>query len=799
MKKSNLDKTFNNLEWREFLKIWKSFCQIESNEENIDRIDFASDRQKAEFRSQLISDLKQLKNQNTTISLSDFSELEDQLERLEHGGTIRADSLHEITIQLRIVKDIQKKTAGEKISSLSKFIEPMDSLDYLESLLADTIDEHGEIRNDASSELYGLRSRKQILQKKLTAQLDNILEQKEIEPFIQDKFHTLRQGRFVIPVKSEFRSEVPGVIHGVSNTGASVFVEPASVIKLNNRISEIESEIEVEEYRILSQLGESVLDDIDQIRINEEKLLVFDLWNAAFKMAVAYDFNPISFSSDNKIKLLKCVHPFLLKSSDEVVRNDILVDNGKVMIITGPNAGGKTVTVKTTGVIVLMSQMGLHVPASPDSVIPFFDNLYTMIGDEQNISSHLSTFSAQIVRINTIIRKCTPRDLVLFDELAAGTDPAQGSSLAQSILEFLADKQVTTLVTTHFSRLKALATLDNRFTNASFSSDSLKPTYKLITGLPGTSDGIKVAGNLGLDRRIILRAQKLMGSDENKIDSILEELLQKRKSISDKEEELKHLLRENKENKREIDKLVRQKKRELNKIKKTSYQDIDQEVVRLKRLLRKLEKKIKSNSESKTKLKEYRKSLDKINQKVENSLQPFRGEIPDFAEIKIDDIYWSHSLKKKVRVLGKSNNKVEVQLGNFSTQISPDDLEKLSFEEKPEKLAFAKVNTTPSQKKDVAVSEEKLEEEFENSAVTGSNTLDLRGMRREEALEKVETYIDKLMLDNEKFCTIIHGYGTGVLKKAVRRLMKKSPFVVDYRPGKKGEGADGVTVVRIVS
>jgi DNA mismatch repair protein MutS2 len=794
------NKSLTDLEWMGIVQKWRELCVTIEGKALTQSIHFASSIDQAQFRSNLIKEIRFLSSINVKLSVDGISPIGEIVKRLNRGGSIKAESLHKVMVQLSISGQIIKTVFSEETEFLPLLLEELDSMGHLQSLLSDSIDPDGQLKSTASPELFGLRTRKTELQKELIKILGNIKERPQITPYLQDDYHTQREDRFVLPIKSEFRSQVNGIIHGTSGSGQTVFMEPAEVVNLNNRLKSIQTDIEIEEFKILSRLANAVAEVTDELIKNEEILTELDIWIGGAKLSTLFDGTPLKWSEKNVIDLMEARHPLLVLDNVDVVPNDIMMKKGKVLIITGPNGGGKTVTIKTTGLIYLMGRMGLHVPCKRNSSLPFFHGILTMIGDEQNIATHLSTFSAQIQNMKRVMENSNENHLVILDELAVGTDPSQGSVLAQSVLEHLSKNKVTTLVTTHFSRLKALAVINEGFINASVGGKAAKPDFLLIPGLPGTSEGLAVAQRLGLNSSVINRAKSLLGEGDNKIDQILNELFMMKKELRDNVDQIET---EKSELQKEVNRLAAirvSKEQELDRLRKEGYQALLEETVSIRRLIAHLQVEAKKDSVTRVRKKELTNSAEKITAIVADKMKKYQGPTADPETVKPGKKFRSRTLGAVVEIVKIGpDGQVLATLGNLSTWIDLSDLEMelepSSQKEKPSKSKSKPVDKTPPIPKPAYLNPM---EQLDKFVVTPGNSLDIRGKRVDAAINELDRYLDQMILDGNPGCAIIHGYGTGALRSTVREHLKSSPFVKLFRPGERGEGGDGVTVLIMI-
>ncbi|MBN2723863.1 MAG: Smr/MutS family protein [Deltaproteobacteria bacterium] len=780
--------TMEDLDWSGVTGLWKKHCISEVGVKFISKLKFPESPDESGFRRDLISEIVRARAEGISFSPSGLEDITEILQRLERGGVINTENLLLLLRQIETAHFIKESSIKSRGIKIKEFISDLQDMDYLYNLLNDSIERDGTFKSNASPELYGLKSRKKVLYREVTGKIEKIASRKDVAPWLQDDFFTHRKERTVLPVKSEFRSKISGTIRGVSNTGQTVFMEPAEIHELNSRLSEIDSEIELEELRLCSMLADSAADELDSFRRNQEILTGMDIWRSAALLAIEYDYMPWQWSPEGFLYLKDAKHPLLLSSKGEVIPNTIELEKGKMLIITGPNAGGKTVTIKTAGILSMMAAMGLHIPASSDSKIPVFGRIHTVIGDKQNISSHRSTFSAHIERLKDIIDNFNDGDLVIIDEIASGTSPSHGSVLAQAVMEHIVSGNATSLVTTHYSALKALAYTDPRFVNASVGGEALTPDFKLVQGMPGTSDGITLAMKMGLSGKIVRRARELAGEGDMQFDNLLTQLRLKNEELGKKiillDEERKLLESE----KLQLEKLESEKKKEIDRIRREGFSGILDEAARLKRVLVKLTEKSKDADESTRK--EIRLGLERVEKTANTHLDKWWGDSLGENELHENMTVYSRQLGHTVKIISlMGKGKVLVDFSGMKTQIGVTGLYRVEKK--------SSVSSEQMKKPKIVVQAEKKNIEDEIAVITPSNTLDVRGRRFDEALNSMISFFDDMILKNETCCAIIHGFGSGVLRKGLREECERSPYVRHFRSGDKTEGGDGVTIAFI--
>ena len=675
----------------------------------------------------------------------------------------------------------------EAILLNKKFTENLFVDKELEEKIASVFDQNYNIKDDATIELLNLRTSLKAQIQNLKNTIDNLLKDSTFTSYLQDTIVTERMGRTCFQVKATDKSKVKGIVHDVSASNQTFFIEPEILVNINNKIRSTECKIEAEIEKIIAELSSEFHKIKNELKTSYNSIKEADLIFAKAKYSIKTNSTPAIITDKKIIKLHSMFHP-LIRNKENLVKNDFeLGENFKSLLITGSNTGGKTVTLKTVGLICLMAKLGMHCPSSYAEIYPF-ENIYSDIEERQDITQSLSTFSAHIKNIAYIIENVTKNDLVLFDELGAGTDPEEGAALARSIIEYLNSKDVLTISTTHLGELKILEYQNKDFKNASveFDNVTMKPTYKLIIGLAGSSYAIDIAKNCNLKDEIILNAREILNKNSNpdskifnKIQETHQELLNHTKKIEEtknitvkKEEELSEKLKEIKE----------KKKKTLESFKKKYQSNLEAAREEIKETLNELRK------EKTEKL--VRRSYARL-AKLENEIRAEFSKDEDELSGKYPPLDWNEvKIGQNVLVIGinqpailksmpDSKGMVEIQIGLIKSKIHKSKLAKTD--------------------KKVSKQLKKLNVSFDDfhASVSFSPRLDLRGMRVDEALDSLEHHLDKAMQKNIHEFTIIHGHGTGALKKAIRDYLNDSPYVLKFRAGEDVEGGDGVSIVDV--
>ena len=655
----------------------------------------------------------------------------------------------------------------------------MDNKD-LENKLIDVIDEDGSIRDDASPALKSIRKQIETSRLRIKDYLQNFIRSGSNQTLLQDALVTERAGRYVVPVKQEYRHEVKGIVHDESASGATVFIEPLPVVEHNNKIKSLQIEEQRETERILRELSASVAVFAAELLANIELLETLDLIFARANMA--YNMNAFRPLVNDKgiIDLQKARHPLLGKQAVPV--NIRLGKDFDIMVITGPNTGGKTVVLKTTGLLTVMAMCGLFIPARENSQISVFNNIYADIGDEQSIEQSLSTFSSHMNNIINILNQVSSGALVLLDELGAGTDPHEGAALARAILEKMKTRHARVIVTTHQSELKTFAYQNERVENAcvEFNPITLMPTYELTIGTPGQSNAFAIAARLGLDKELVERAQNLLPQREKEIGAMISQLKESRYQFEISNRELEQGQRELAEQRAILEKERQNLNAQKNEIIKKARQEADSYVRVIKREANEAINELKEMLKDKEKPPKWHELEDKRKRIRDLNVDPgiVQEDCSDH-KIKAGDYVHVKSVKQFGYVLEGPNaqDEVVVQLGVIRLTVNRDQIS-------PAQLIEEKPGRQRSQS-------------FLEKAKTISPELDLRGKYAEDALEELDKYLDDAALAGIDRIRIIHGKGTGALRNAVRNHLKNNPYVSDFHEGAREEGGYGVTVITL--
>lgn len=727
-------------------------------------------------------------------SFSGLKNVNNSLHRAAAGGSLNPKELLDIAYCLRALRTLDEwrnHSSGVK-TSLDFFFEGITSNKYLETKILSCIVSEEEIADKASDTLFDIRKKIRSKENSIREKLDSLIHSSHYQQFLQEAIITQRNGRFVVPVKAECRGNVPGLVHDTSSTGATVFIEPASVVDANNDIKVLQGKERDEIMRILYELSAESGDFAESIKHSYESAirlnLIFAKAHLAYKMKAT---KPI-LNNEGIICLKKARHPLI--DPKKVVATDIaLGDEYETLVITGPNTGGKTVSLKTLGLLTLMTMCGLLIPVADRSRVSVFNNILVDIGDEQSIAQSLSTFSSHMVNIIDIMKKADDKSLILIDELGAGTDPVEGAALAVSIIEALREKGAIIAATTHYAELKAYALDTPGVTNGccEFDIETLRPTYKLLIGVPGRSNAFAILKHLGMTQDVIDNAKAIVGSDNRDFEAVLEKLEASRHALEDERkvaEEMTERARKIEEKAQsEMDKIETLKARELDKAKREAQKLIDAAERKSSQFLLELDKLKKEQTSS---------NATEIARKTRRAVKAQMGEMDDLINPNELADNWDYDYKLprnpvpgdrivikgigEGEVLEFKNNNVFVKSGLLKTRVKLSDIMILDKpKKKPVKTQHNVYRTSSRADADV------------------KTEIDMRGETVDEALSELGLFIDRCVLNNIEEIRIIHGKGTGALRSAVTDYLKTHPNVSEYRLGRYGEGENGVTIAKL--
>lgn len=719
----------------------------------------------------------------------DLRDVVNSCTRAQSGSTLSIRELMDIGLVLRVARNLHDFLEEKPEAKVfNEYCERLMPNKYFEEKIQSAFISEDEVADTASPALLEIRRKQMQAKNKIRSSLEGIIHSQSHQKQLQDSIVTIRNGRYVIPVKAEYRNEFGGLVHDVSSSGATLFIEPVQVVQANNELSVLASKEQQEIERILSEFSVEAGAFAENIIENYKVSLFFDFTFAKARFAYDLKASRPKLNQDGIVKLRAARHPLIDK--EKVVPIDVsLGSEYNALIITGPNTGGKTVTLKTVGLLCLMAKSGLFIPTKDGASVAFFDNVFADIGDEQSIEQSLSTFSSHMKNIIGILEKADNNSLVLLDELGSGTDPAEGAALAISIIEKLLNIGVRLVCTTHYAELKLYALHTPNVENASCEFDvaTLRPTYRLIVGIPGKSNAFAIASKLGMTDEIIESAKENLKSETVNVEAVLADLEIKRKSIeldAERAAELKYDAERRLKNiENEIAARWADSERDIKKQKEKAADLIERTRREAESMMRQIEDLRKAKDKE-----EFRKSLKQAQAKVDETIASLENEAElnkkpekkplSRALVKGDDVrIYSLGVEAVVLELPDSKGMVYVQAGAMKTKVKLTDLELI----KKKRTEYESVATVKTNRATRSVKSE----------------LDIRGMTAFEAESLIEDYLSDCVTSGLNTVSIIHGKGTGALRSAVQMQLKNHPLVAEYRLGLYGEGENGVTIITL--
>ena len=712
----------------------------------------------------------------------------EALERAGKGGVLTAGQLLRVGGMLRCSRRfkeyIERKDDEVSYKHLEDLAFVLTPLKKLESDIENAIVSEEEISDKASGTLYGIRRSLKEKNSSVREKINSIVRSNS--KYLQDSLYTMRGDRYVIPVKAEYKGAVPGLVHDQSSTEATLFIEPMSLVNLNNEIKELMLKEKAEIERILSELSAKVYENFEEAKNNYEILTELDFIFAKGKYASKLNAVIPAVRDDRSFDIIGGKHPLI--DPKVVVPSDIyLGEEFTTLMITGPNTGGKTVTLKTVGLLHLMALSGLLIPARDGSAVAFFNEIFADIGDEQSIEQSLSTFSSHMTNIVSILEEADKDSLVLFDELGSGTDPTEGAALAVAVIETLKNRGARLIATTHYSELKgyALRTVGVENSSVEFDVETLKPTYRLLIGIPGKSNAFEISKRLGLGEDVIVKAKDYMSKENLQFEDLIRDLQEKSIIANKDAREAKRI----KEEAEDLKKKYEEKLQKLDKVRDKAYDEARREAKEIiskakdeadeiVKAMRELEKMgIVEGGRNRLEA-ERRKLKESLEEKEAAMVKVRENNGEPLKKVTLGMEAFLPSLNQRVIVISMPDNKGEVQVeaGIMKINVKLKDLRK--------------VEVTPAKK-------EKKKRELKLNLKSVESRIDLRGMDAEEACYRTDKYLDEAYMANLGEVTVVHGKGTGVLRKAINDMLKRHPHVKSYRLGVYGEGGDGVTIVEL--
>lgn len=785
------NKSLSTLEYNKIISRLVSFACSDGAKQILHKLEPMTDIDKINTALDYTNDALTRVYQKGSVDFSRIKDIRGSIARLKVGSSLNALELLNISMLLECAAHI-KGYYEQRADSIQPLIDMLDTVTLLNNAIKKCIISEDEISDDASANLRSIRRQKNIAADRIHTELNKILNSPSTRTYLQDYVITTRQGRFCLPVKAEYKSLMPGMVHDQSSTGSTVFIEPAAVVKLNNDIRELELKEQAEIEVILADLSAKAAEYTDSLLSDYEILTNLDCIFA--KALLSRHFNCSRPVMNNKgiVNIKKGRHPLI--EPHTVVPIDIYLGTDfNLLIITGPNTGGKTVSLKTVGLLTLMAQAGLNIPALEHSDIAVFDNIFADIGDEQSIEQSLSTFSSHMTNTVDILKKADSNSLILFDEIGAGTDPTEGAALAIAILDSLHRRNITTMATTHYSEIKMYALTTDGVENAccEFDVQSLRPTYRLLIGVPGKSNAFAISKKLGLSDNIINDASRRLDSEDIKFEDLVTDLEQSRVTIEREREELNEYKAQIAQLKSELtkkterldertDNIIRKANEEAARILKDAKEYADKTINAMNKHGMTVKELEKHRSAIREKMNKRQEKL-----KIEPANNISEHKAHDISEFKVG----MHVKVLTMNVIGtvsqihKNKNQVTVLVGSLSTKM---DIKNLAI------LKGYKDPAETSSKPKGAGGSGKIKMSKSSSV---SSEINLLGYTVDEAIAVLDKYLDDAYIARIPQVRIVHGKGTGALRSGITSYLHGVPYIKEFRLGQIGEGAEGVTIV----
>lgn len=777
------------LEYNKILEKLQTFCKTYLGKEEVKKLQPYTKEEKVKEKLKETDEAINMIYKTGNIAISEIADNTDGINILKAEGVLSAKKILEIVQVLKVSETLKKYFQKEYINNqdfltLSELFNNLYTNNNIVEKISKSIIDEETIADEASPELHSIRKKKIKITGQIREKLNTIIHSSQYAKKIQENVITIRNNRYVIPVKEEYKQDVKGFIHDISSTGSTVFIEPISVLEMNNEINRLKIEENQEIEKILQEISQTLYPYINEIEKDIDLIGKIDFIFAKAEYAKSTKSNIPKISEKKEIELKNARHP-LIEEEKVVPISLTLGKEFQTLLITGPNTGGKTVTLKTVGLLNAMASSGLAIPADNTTSIHVFDNIYADIGDDQSISDSLSTFSSHMKNIVNILKNATENSLVLVDELGSGTDPIEGAELAISILQELESRKILTIATTHYPELKKYALTTDGFENASvaFNIETLTPTYKLLVGVPGRSNAFEISQKLGLDENIIKNAKERINKNEIHFEEILKNIYDDKEEIEKEKEIIKAQLEEaNKINEKAKTEYI-QIEEKKNKILEKAKHEARNMLLEAKEEINEVMKNIENAKNSK----ELNNTRNKINDKIKGISKNTQGieKNTEQEEIKPEDIQINQEMYIKsfgqngiILSRPSKNKEVMVQIGSMKLNVPINQLQKIR--EKTKKTSTISYSSIAKAK----------------NAHTEINII---GFTVEEARQVVEKFLDDSSLANLKTVRIVHGKGTGKLRDGIHQILRKNPHVENFRLGTYGEGEMGVTIVELKS
>ena len=790
-------RTLEDLGFADVLRALAHRCRTAPGKERAQARPFLDTEDQVTDALSLVAEARLLSQEQFSLPLGGVSDLRDAVNRASKGGMLEPRDLIASAQLLYAFARTREalEEREESVPMLATLSRRLPMLETLASRIDRCFEPDGTISDRASPELKEARDRASGLHRRIKTRLDELLHDEGFIPKLRENYYTLRNGRYVVPVVSNFRGEVPGIVHNASQTGQTLFIEPQAMVNLGNDLAIAQSEVAEEERRILQDLSNQLGKEAHRVLEGLSAVAELDEAEAAALLAADLDAHTPTFAGVEELTLKLLRHPLLALKGTEVVPNDVMLSGeARALVVSGPNAGGKTVTLTAVGLCSLMMRCGLPIPVAEGSKMPLYRSVHSTVGDSQDLSQGLSTFSGHVVMLRDIAAQVGKGSLVLIDEIAADTDPREGAAIAIAVMEELLEKGAVTLVTTHLEELKALAHMDKRFLNARVGFDPKKnaPTYRLQLGAAGSSSAIEMAARMGLPERICQRARDLAMNAGGPLAKALAAAEEERRQLSEELEKAREaaasaekLRRELEAQKQAFERDRKEKMMRFNEDVAAASEHAAAEVRALLQTLR-AQSNEKAAQEARTALAQRAEEASKRAKEARAEL--YQVEAPQPPTLKVGAWVRHSGLNKDVEILELNDGEALVAAGVLKMRVQVSELS-------GSRTAKPQVRFPERNKQEAAMKKASAAAPAEVQAT--NFRCDVRGMRADEALTQLEQFLDQGMRSGEEAALIIHGHGTGALKQAIRDYLSNSPYIRMFRPGESHEGGDGVTVVAL--
>ena len=782
------------LEWGRVLEILAGQARSSMGAECCRALALEASLEAAQARLRETAEMTALRERNDPFPVVSFPDMRAPVDRAVKGAPLEAHELRDISTGLGLGGDIVRylgrhREATPALTAVATPLEAFFALTQLKASIDRSVDAEGNIRESATPELRRLTHHAAGLKQQMRHRLDTILASKRYAEVLQERYFAQREGRYVVPIKDGMRGKIPGIVHDISASGATVFLEPRELVELNNSIKVADLEVQREVRRILQELSALVAGQAVVVLSGLDALARLDCIAAKSAFGHLVGGQSVALNDRGRVILRQARHPLLVLGRERVVANDVLFDDAvRVLVISGPNTGGKTVTLKIVGLFALMARAGLLLPCADDSEMAVFPEIYADIGDAQDLARDLSSFSAHMTQMIQLLQQASPgrsKALVLLDEPVTSTDPAEGAALAEALLLRLADLGMKVVATTHYNQLKVLAQSKPGFKNASVEFDvgTLSPTYRLIMGLPGGSSAIEIAGRLGLDEAILDHAMGLLNRDDRSLDQVLGELQEKQRRLNEDAARAAELRVEAERATQEASVIAERLRASEREERKGTRKKLTDELLRARAQVQDILEEVK-RERTLIKAREAKQKLAEIEAQEQPRLTDAVETVP-VDRLRIGDRIELTRLGKTGTLLEAPQGKkrVRVRVGDMEMSVAVSSVIGLAGPHEPERSA----TTVPR----------RLTPHASLAEAEAATVLDLRGRMADEALDATVAALDKAALAGAPLLRIIHGHGTGRLKTVIREYLKDSPYVAGFRAGERAEGGDGVTVVEL--